>query len=200
MTLTCHISQDAFETDLPIDLPESFEGFSLPEYSAAGTAFESAERIIWDKADLSVQAMESTRASETAQFTLTQMTTGDSATLRVEGNGEPQTMTLPSGTFLDTEWPWRLSALPFDLAYGSTQPLVLVNRQGYVNIVDAFIVVAGSEPAWTPAGNFVTWRVDVTYTLDGEETTLSAWYDVDAPHTLVRYDNGEVSYLLDKAE
>ncbi|MGC9395822.1 MAG: CPBP family glutamic-type intramembrane protease [Anaerolineae bacterium] len=198
LTLTCHISQDAFETDLPIELPENFEGISLPEYSASGNAYESAERIVWAKADLSVQAMESTRASETMQRT--RITTADGATLRVEGGGETQTTTLPSGAFLDGEWPWRLSALPFDLAYGSTQPLVLVNQQGYVNVVDAFILVAGSEPTWTPAGNFVTWKVNVTYTLDGEETTLSAWYDVDAPHTLVRYDNGEVSYLLDRAE
>jgi membrane protease YdiL (CAAX protease family) len=198
VTLMCHIHQDAFETDPPIDLPENFEGISLPEYSATGVAFESVERVTWAKTDLSVQSMESTQESETAQFTLT--TAGDGTTLRVEGNGETHTTTLPSGAFLDGEWPWRLSALPFDLAYGSTQPLVLVNHQGNVNIVDAFIVVASGEPAWTPAGNFVTWKVTVTYSLDGEEKTLSAWYDVDAPHTLVRYDNGEVSLLLDKVE
>ncbi|MBN2393618.1 MAG: CPBP family intramembrane metalloprotease [Anaerolineae bacterium] len=200
VTLTCQVQQNAFEADLPINLPKNFEGISLPEYSATGAAFESAEHITWAKTDLSVQSMESRRESETAQLTLTQTTTDDGATLRVEGNGEIQTTMLPSGAFLDSDWPWRLSALPFDLAYGSTQPLVLVDRQGYVNIVDAFIVVASSEPAWTPAGNFVTWRVTVTYTLDGKEKTLSAWYDVDAPHTLVRYDNGEVSLLLDKVE
>ena len=198
VTLTCRISQDAFDTDLPIDLPENFEGITLPESGQSGGTFESAEHIIWSRADLSVQALDSTRETETAQLALT--TAGDGATLHVASNGETHTTTLPSGVFLDGEWPWRLSALPFSQAYGSTQPLVLVNRQGYVTIVDAFIVVAGSEPAWTPAGNFVTWKVTVTYTLDGEETTLSAWYDIDAPHTLVRYDNGEVSYLLDKVE
>jgi len=200
VTLTCRVSQDAFETDLPIQLPENFEGITLPGYSLAGDAFESAERVVWTRADLSVQAMDSTRRSETAHLTLTHTAAGDGATLQVEGNGATETTALPSGAFLDGEWPWRLSALPFSLAYGSTQPLVLVSRQGYVNVVEAFIVVAGSEPAWTPAGNFVTWKVNVTYTLDSEETTLSAWYDVDAPHTLVRYDNGEVSYLLERVE
>jgi membrane protease YdiL (CAAX protease family) len=200
VTLTCHVSQDAFETELPFSLPKTFEGITLPGYGEAGDAFESAERITWARADLSVEAMDSTRESDTAQFTLTHTATADGATLRVEGNGETQTIALPSGAFLDGEWPWRLSALPFSLAYGSTQPLVLVNREGYIKVVDAFIVVASSEPAWTPAGNFVTWKVTVTYTLDGEETTLSAWYDVEAPHTLVRYHNGEVSYLLEKVE
>lgn len=200
MALTCRVSQEAFETDLPINLPESFEGISLPEHSAAGSAYESAERVIWVKTDLSVRSMHSTRASETAQLTLTHSAGENGAILQVEGGDNPQTTAVPAGAFFDGEWPWRLSALPFDIAYGSTQPLVLVNRQGYVNVVDAFIVVAGSEPAWTPAGNFVTWKVTVTYTLDGEEKTLSAWYDVDAPHTLVRYDNGEVRYLLEKVE
>lgn len=200
VTLTCQISQEAFETDLPIDLPENFEGISLPEHEAAGTAYESAERIIWAKTDLSVRSMDSTRTSETTHLTLTHLAGENGALLQVEGGDAPQTITLPTGAFLDGEWPWRLSALPFDIAYGSTQPLVLVNRQGYVNVVDAFIIVTGSEPTWTPAGNFVTWKVTVTYTLDGKKTTLSAWYDVDAPHTLVRYDNGEVSYLLEKMQ
>jgi len=200
VALTCRIDQDAFEADLPITLPESFEGISLPGYSLAGAAFESMERIVWAKTDLSVQALDSTRASESTSLTLTHIASVDGATLQVAGNGATQTAPLPAGAFLDGEWPWRLSALPFAIAYGSTQPLVLVNRQGYVDIVDAFIVVAGSEPTWTPAGHFVTWKVTVTYTLDDEETTLSAWYDVDAPHTLVRYDNGEVSYLLEKVE
>ncbi|MBN2391569.1 MAG: CPBP family intramembrane metalloprotease, partial [Anaerolineae bacterium] len=200
VTLMCRINQDAFEADLPISLPKSFEGISLPGYSLTGTAFESVERIIWAKTDLSVQAMDGTRASEDASLTLTHTASEDGATLQVTGNGATQTTLLPDGVFLDGEWPWRLSALPFAIAYGSTQPLALVDRQGYIDVVDAFIVVEGSEPAWTPAGNFVTWKVTVTYTLDDAETTLSAWYDVDAPHTLVRYDNGEVSYLLEKVE
>ena len=200
VTLTCRVSQDAFEADLPISLPKNFEEISLPGYSLAGTAFESVERIIWAKTDLSVQAMDSTRVSEDTSLRLTHTVSEDGATLQVAGNGATQTTLLPAGVFLDGEWPWRLSALPFAIAYGSTQPLALVDRQGYIDIVDAFIVVTSSEPAWTPAGNFVTWKVTVTYTLDGEETTLSAWYDVDAPHTLVRYHNGEVSYLLEKVE
>jgi hypothetical protein len=42
----------------------------------------------------------------------------------------------------------------------------------------------------TPAGRFTAWRVSV-----GEET---AWYDVAAPHALVKYDDGFLVYLLDR--
>ena len=46
----------------------------------------------------------------------------------------------------------------------------------------------GQENVSTPAGGFVAWRVTV-----GEET---AWYDVQAPHTLVKYNLYGVTYLL----
>ncbi|NLE76941.1 MAG: hypothetical protein GX605_09345, partial [Chloroflexi bacterium] len=56
-----------------------------------------------------------------------------------------------------------------------------------------FVVVAGAEPMWSPAGRFVVWRVEV-----GDQQV--AWYDAQAPHTLVRYEDHGVTYLLTGVE
>ena len=50
------------------------------------------------------------------------------------------------------------------------------------------LVVTGEEMLATPAGNFLVWRVEL-----GDEI---AWYTQEAPHTLVQYDNGFVTYVL----
>jgi hypothetical protein len=55
------------------------------------------------------------------------------------------------------------------------------------------VVVRNAEPVWTPVGSFIAWRVTV-----GDRQT--AWYDAEAPHTLVRYDDGLVTYLLSDVE
>jgi hypothetical protein len=51
------------------------------------------------------------------------------------------------------------------------------------------MIIRGGEPLAVPAGNFISWRVIV-----GQDN--SAWYDVDPPFTLLRYDDGIFSYLL----
>lgn len=200
MELTCRVQQDAFEAELPFDMPAGFDVPALPGFSLAGEAFENTQHVVWARADLAMQTLAGTRETENATLTLTHTAADVNRALQVESAGVTETVALPPGTLLDGEWPWRLSALPFAIAYGSTQPLALVSNEGHIQIVEAFVVVKGGEPAWTPVGNFVTWKVAVTYEIDGEETTLTAWYDVDAPHTLVRYDNGEVSYLLERVE
>ena len=50
------------------------------------------------------------------------------------------------------------------------------------------VIVAGAEPVTTPVGNFIAWQVKM-----GRWT---AWYDVNAPHTLLRYEFGSAAYVL----
>ena len=93
------------------------------------------------------------------------------------------------------EWPWRLSALPFDIAYSRKLSLVWPYRS--VEGIDGraparrddFVVVRTAEQISTPAGEFVTWRVTV-----GERHT--AWYTVEAPHLLVAYSDDMVTWQL----
>ncbi|HOT90693.1 MAG TPA: CPBP family intramembrane metalloprotease [Anaerolineae bacterium] len=200
VALSCQVQQEPFEAEMPFKMPEGFALTTLPGISLRGDAFTATQHVVWKKADLALQALTGTRETDSTALTLTHPVSATDRQLRVESESGSETVSLPPGVLFDGEWPWRLSALPFAIAYGSTHPLALVGDDGHIHIVEAFILVTGSEPVWTPAGNFVTWKVTVTYTLDDEETTLAAWYDVDPPHTLVRYDNGEVSYLLEKVQ
>ena len=200
VALTCELHQEAYETDLPIDLPIDLDELSLPGVTLSAEACEASLRAVWSGTGVRVLAFESTRQHGDAGLPLSMTFTDDDATLAVANGGVTDSAALPADVLIDGEWPWRLAALPFDIAYGSTQPLALVDSDGRIAVVDAFVHVVGGEPGWTPAGNFVAWRVDVTYELDGEEVTQSAWYDIDAPHTLVRYDDGEVSYVLTEVE
>lgn len=50
----------------------------------------------------------------------------------------------------------------------------------------------GQEQVEVPAGAFNTWLVEITT----DQGTQSIWYQVDAPHTLVQYDNGTTRMQL----
>ena len=87
--------------------------------------------------------------------------------------------------------------LPFEIGYGSQLSFAWLDEGGAMQVSPAYVGVVGGEPVWTPAGAFVAWKVVLKYTpTAGEETTLAAWYTAEAPHMLVRYDEGGVSYLL----
>ncbi len=97
------------------------------------------------------------------------------------------------------EWPWRLSALPFELLHSRKVSLVWPYRS--VEGVDGraparaetILVVRTAEQVVTPAGEFVTWRVTV-----GDRYT--AWYTVESPHTLVAYSDEVVTWQLTRIE
>jgi len=102
---------------------------------------------------------------------------------------------------LPYEWAWRLSALPFELAYAADATIVQLDQEGKAQPHPAVVNVEGAEPTWTPAGTFVAWKVVVTWEDEnGREQQQTAWYDSDAPHTLVTFNDGRVSYALQSLE
>ena len=73
--------------------------------------------------------------------------------------------------------------------------------EGHAQLRPALVNVEGAEPTWTPAGTFVAWKVVVTWEDEnGQEQHQTAWYDSDAPHTLVDFNDGTVSYALQSVE
>ena len=93
------------------------------------------------------------------------------------------------------EWPWRFSALPFQLLYSREATLLWPYRSaegidGRAPLEqEVFVVVRTAEELLTPAGDFITWRVTV-----GDKYT--AWYTVEPPHHLVAYDDDMVTWRL----
>ncbi len=104
-------------------------------------------------------------------------------------------------TLIGHEWAWRLQALPFRLPYGARVAVIQSDTRGVLHRTDGFLQVQGGEPVWTPSGNHITWKVRLTWDApNGDPQSQTAWYDAQAPHTLVRLDDAAVSYVLAAVE
>jgi membrane protease YdiL (CAAX protease family) len=159
-------------------------------------AMTSSWTIQWSAENLNVTGGNIERKGEFGQLLATLETVEDQLLLGVSSNANRfEEIVLPPNALLSYEWPFRLSALPFGVSLGS--PVTLAwPTQWDTDIHDSLpgskettMIIRGGEPLAVPAGNFISWRVIV-----GQDN--SAWYEVDPPHRLLRYDDGVFSYLL----
>lgn len=108
--------------------------------------------------------------------------------------GPTPALPLPPDALLPNEWPWRLMALPFTVGLSQQTNFAWPSlwqpetQTSTPTIEEMVVVVSGAEPVTTPAGNFIAWRVNLG--------NWTAWYDANAPHTLLRYDAGFAVYIL----
>lgn len=194
-TLTCQAQQDAFTVELPLALPAL-----QPLLTGEARAWQ--QRVAWTGAELRPTAISGTRVVAGETVTVTLPYNGSPALLRFENTLQTGgAVSLPPDTLWESTWPWRLRGLPFEIGYGSQISFAWLDAAGAAQVSPAYVSVVGAEPVWTPAGAFVAWKVALTYTLpEDAEVTLAAWYTAESPHTVVRYDEGDVSYLLAAAE
>ena len=165
--------------------PEQGEGdLRLP-------AFRWAQSAVWDGPRMQLQLLEG--HYETGGETASVRAEQGGGELRVQNEpigGSIQSRDFPANGLISGEWPWRLSALSFKDTYSARgsllQPYLPAGDQATDD--EIVVVVLGGEPLATPVGNFIAWRVEI-----GEQT---AWYDVDAPHHLLQYDDGTRVYTL----
>ncbi|HEX5501760.1 MAG TPA: DUF3108 domain-containing protein [Thermomicrobiales bacterium] len=101
---------------------------------------------------------------------------------------------LPAVYYANDEFLLILRALPFKEGYRGS--LVLVPSQGNPPTIAATVAVVGQETVATPLGPLRAWKVEATF----ENSSQTLWYGVDAPHYLVKYDDGQYVWLLTKAE
>ncbi len=189
--VTCQAQQSEFVMNLPVDMPFLDTQFSVESREWQYTASYNQETL-----DLLLMDGTWEAAGQTVDVTLAPTSQGGRL-LITHTMQTVEDMPVAANILMEDEWPWRLAALPFDMGYGVHVPFVQIDEEGEHQVQEVYVGVQGGEPVWTPVDNFVTWKVGLTYVADtGKEVTLAAWYDTAPPHTLVRYDDGEVIYLL----
>lgn len=149
----------------------------------------------WNASNLSLITWQSDLQGEGYPTSASAIGNSEALSLTVVSNGTAEApLVITPATLLPGEWPWRLSALPFK--EGLKEPVVVAYplrwseaaQESISQTEEHLVNVAGQESVDTPAGTFEAWKVTV-----GDET---AWYRVEAPHIVVKYDNGMNTYLL----
>jgi hypothetical protein len=180
-TLHCQTDLRAFK----VELPSSF--YQTDDQSTQLT-------VRWRGADLNLVAGEQQiLGNEFSRFWRLEPVDSGLA-LVTDAAGATQTLALPDGVLLPDEWAWRMMALPFDTGlsqranYAWPALWQLETQTSVPTVEEMAVIVSGAEPVTTPAGNFIAWRVKLG--------PWTAWYDVNEPHTLLRYDAGLAIYVL----
>jgi hypothetical protein len=191
----CSLADDesAFGLDCSIQ-QEAFEAENGSSFYQTG-AYELVQAARWERDNLHLLEAAGSQHGDDFDLAWSLRQAGDGLVLETTRRGQPlEPLTLPADALLENEWPWRLPALPFSVGYSRRVTLSSPLRwseeaQDSIPLTwEEYVIVAGSEPVATPAGNFITWKVTL-----GDQT---AWYDAEPPHTLVRFDNGFESFVL----
>ncbi len=179
--LDCQTDVRAFKVELPGST------FQANDHSTQLT-------VQWQGSDLNLIAGEQQFMSvDSSSFWRLEPTTSG-LNLVSDAPGTPQALTLPDGALLPDEWPWRFMALPFAMGLGQKANFAwpaLWQQETQTSapaVAEMAVIVYGAEPITVPAGKYIAWRVQLG--------NWTAWYDVKAPHTLLRYDAGFAFFVL----
>jgi hypothetical protein len=84
---------------------------------------------------------------------------------------------------------WR--TIKFEKGYTVTYRSWLTNQQGDQIVT---LTVQDQEKVTTPAGEFDSWYV----TIEADQTTQQAWFATTSDHRILRYNNENVTFLLEE--
>ena len=181
VTLTCQARQEAFE----IEVEGSFWSSDDAEWLTTS---------VWMADSLLLLNAQGIRESEILAFSYRVETADEDLRLTGEVQGASDELIIPPLALAGYEWPWRLAGLPFSLGYSRDVTVAWPLRwrpetqDSGPYAEETALVVRGGTPIHTPWGSAIAWMVTV-----GEQT---AWYHADAPHHLLRYDDGFHTWLL----
>jgi hypothetical protein len=109
----------------------------------------------------------------------------------VNGTTQKASMDVPSNAVDNDQLLMTLRALPFSEGYSVTYVIASTMNATKTN---GTITVQPQEVVSVPAGSINAWKVEMNF----GQATQYAWYEVDAPHRLVKYDNGTTQMVLSK--
>ncbi len=117
------------------------------------------------------------------------------AHVRLDEDGEITEETVEAGVFAfdndSSAWLWRTLAFEQDLELTYRSVNVLQRRSQLVQVA-----VRGQDTLRGPEGDVVVWQVVAT---PGVEVSR-AWYEIDPPHRLIRWDQQPRRFVLTKIE
>ena len=101
----------------------------------------------------------------------------------VNGQSRSASVDVPENALDNDQLLMTLRAAPFAEGYSAGLVTVVSANASRLNTT---IRVTGQEAITVPAGTYQAWRVE----LDFGAAKQTAWYEVEAPHNLLQYDNG----------
>ena len=159
------------------------------------------EVSVWVDAE-SLQPIRYERYAESSEATLTAeadyRVNADGeivADARVDDDGEITEETIEAGQFAfdndSSAWLWRTLAFKQDLELTYRSVNVIQQRSQLVQVA-----VRGQDTLRGPEGDVVVWQVVAT---PGVEVSR-AWYEIDPPHRMIRWDQQPRRFVLTRIE
>ena len=159
------------------------------------------EVVVWVDAE-TLQPIRYERQAESADETLSAEANyrlnsdgGISANVILDEDGEVTEETVEAGVFAfdndSSAWLWRTLAFKQDLEFTYRSVNVVQRRSQLVQVA-----VRGQDTLRGPDGDVVVWQVVAS---PGVEVSR-AWYEVDPPHRLIRWDQQPRRFILTKIE
>lgn len=169
-------------------LKQEYEEATAPE-GEQPTADRATTRV--DAATLQPRTVERSvqGRDDTTEYAGEYASDGGSVRMTRDG-GHEREIKLPEYAYENESslWLWRTLALTDDYK----------SRYVSVNIVErtrqtVALEVTGRQRITVPAGTFETWRVQIR---NGRATRI-VWVNLDAPHQVIQWDNGDVVFRLE---
>ena len=109
----------------------------------------------------------------------------------VNGKTSNASIDVPSNAIDNDQLLMSLRALPFAQGYKASYVLIVAQNALKINTT---VTVLSQEKIDVPAGSFEAWHVEI----QAGQSKQNAWYQVAAPHALVKYDNATNNMVLNK--
>jgi hypothetical protein len=166
--------------------------WTISEQDKVGEVNQTIEMMVNDKTLEPIGEKKTIKTSNTsADITTTYKNEKLDISAVVNGKTSNASIDVPSNAIDNDQVLMSLRALPFAQGYKADYVVIVTQNARKVNTT---ITVLSQEKIDVPAGSFETWHVES----QAGQSTQNAWYQVDAPHELVQYDNGTNRMQLSK--